>query len=110
MLCNLTVAVDNSTRVDWSMVGWQVIDRPPPDAPGTSETKRVMTWAGDRSVTNGFMLDARDVQHGERRTVRKVVRTLLAQKLTTMWVPKAFHEPKVRTKNTTYLYAAIPLY
>ena len=41
MLCNLTVAVDNYTRV------WQVIDRPPDiwvTAPGPSETKRVLSW------------------------------------------------------------------
>ena len=79
-------------------------------APGTSETKRVLSWAADRSVTNG-LLDAREVSSTEKEgQCEKYIRTLLVQKLTTMWVPKAFHEPKVRTKNTTYLYATIPLY
>ena len=58
-------------------------------APGTFETKLVLSRAEDRSVTNGFMLDAREVSSTEKEGQCAKVRTLL-QKLTTVWVPKAF--------------------
>ena len=44
-------------------------------APGTSETKRVLSWAADWSVTNG-LLDAREVSSTEKEGQCAKVRTL----------------------------------